>query len=127
MKLNVFATFTIAALISAAQAGPLPQQSASLGDVFAQADSEEQKVTPGYLADDDPTSEIQLRAKMAGKKGGVTVTAQVDSAMEDELDDLGYEDPNNYEKGSYNHEVAMKARELAWKRKYANLGKKKEE
>ena len=58
MKLNVFATFTIAALISAAQAGPLPQQSASLGDVFAQADSEEYKVTPGYLADDDPTSEI---------------------------------------------------------------------
>ena len=75
MKLNVYASVAIAALISAAQAGPLPQQSASLGDVFAQADSEAFEVKPGYLPEEDPNSEVYLRAKMAGKKGGVTVTA----------------------------------------------------
>ena len=79
MKLNVFASFTIAALISVAQAGPLPQQSASLGDVFAQADSEAQPVKKGILpeeGDDQHGSEVYTRALLAGKnKGGITVTA----------------------------------------------------
>ena len=79
MKLNVFASFTIAALISVAQAGPLPQQSASLGDVFAQADSEAQPVKKGFLpeeGDDQHGSEVYTRASLASKnRAGITVTA----------------------------------------------------
>ena len=124
MKLNVFASFTIAALISVAQAGPLPQQSASLGDVFAQADSEAQPVKKGILpeeGDDQHGSEVYTRALLAGKnKGGITVTAQVDTAVEDDLDDMGYEDPKKYAEKSYNREVADKAREFATQRKKRN-------
>ena len=122
MKLNVYASVAIAALISAAQAGPLPQQSASLGYVFAQADSEAQPVEKGFLpkeGDAQHGSEIYTRALLSGQKGGVTVTAQVDTAEDADAtkdDPMGiYHKPNKAE-GQNNYEIAKAAIDLAKKR-----------